>query len=38
MYTGSYWLSAVPFAAGIATIKKAKATNAVEENKKKGII
>jgi glutamate-1-semialdehyde 2,1-aminomutase len=24
MYTGSYWLSAVPFAAGIATIKKMK--------------
>jgi glutamate-1-semialdehyde 2,1-aminomutase len=24
MYTGSYWLSAVPFAAGIATMKKLK--------------
>lgn len=37
-YTGSYWLSAVPFAAGIATLRKAKATNAVEENNKKGEI
>ncbi len=36
MYTGSYWLSAVPFAAGLATLKKAKATNAVENNKKMG--
>lgn len=35
-YTGSYWLSAVPFAAGIATLRKAKALNAVEENAKKG--
>lgn len=35
-YTGSYWLSAVPFAAGIATLKKAKAINATEENAKKG--
>jgi glutamate-1-semialdehyde 2,1-aminomutase len=35
-YTGSYWLSAVPFAAGIATLKKAKALNVVEENAKKG--
>lgn len=25
MYTGSYWLSAVPFAAGVATINKLKA-------------
>ena len=36
MYTGSYWLSAVPFAAGIATLRKAKAIKAVEENAKKG--
>lgn len=28
MYTGSYWLSAVPFAAGIACIKKLKELNA----------
>ncbi|MFZ5354486.1 MAG: aminotransferase class III-fold pyridoxal phosphate-dependent enzyme [Bacillota bacterium] len=28
MYTGSYWQSAVPFAAGIATIKKLKELNA----------
>ncbi len=35
-YTGSYWLSAVPFAAGIACLKKAKALNVVEENAKKG--
>lgn len=35
-YTGSYWFSAVPMAAGIATLKKAKAVNAVEENAKKG--
>lgn len=35
-YTGSYWLSAVPFAAGIATLRKAKALNATEENAKKG--
>lgn len=35
-YTGSYWLSAVPHAAGLATLKKAKAINAVEENAKKG--
>lgn len=35
-YTGSYWLSAVPFAAGIATLRKAKAVNATEENAKKG--
>lgn len=37
-YTGSYWLSSVPMAAALATIKKAKATNAVEENNKKGKI
>lgn len=36
-YTGSYWLSAVPFAAGIATLKKAKEIDAVEGNRKKGI-
>lgn len=35
-YTGSYWLSAVPMAAAIATLKKAKALNVVEENAKKG--
>lgn len=29
-YTGSYWLSAVPFAAGIACINKLKAINAPE--------
>lgn len=28
MYTGSYWMSAVPFAAGIAAINKMKAVNA----------
>lgn len=27
MYTGSYWLSAVPFAAGIATLEKLKKLN-----------
>ncbi len=37
-YTGSYWLSAVPFAAGVATLKKAKEINAVVENAKKGKI
>ena len=36
-YTGSYWLSAVPLAAGVATLRKAKAIHAVEENAKKGI-
>ena len=35
-YTGSYWLSAGPCAAGIATLRKAKALNATEENAKKG--
>lgn len=29
-YTGSYWMSAVPFAAGIANINKLKANNACE--------
>lgn len=28
MYTGSYWMSAVPFAAGIAMLNKLKALNA----------
>jgi Glutamate-1-semialdehyde aminotransferase len=30
MYTGSYWMSAVPFAAGIACIKKMKKLNAAQ--------
>lgn len=30
MYTGSYWLSAVPFAAGIATLKKMRELKADE--------
>ncbi|MEG2450518.1 MAG: glutamate-1-semialdehyde 2,1-aminomutase, partial [Clostridia bacterium] len=36
-YTGSYWLSSVPHAAGVATFQKARATNATAENAKKGI-
>jgi len=36
MYTGSYWMSAVPFAAAIATINKLKANNACEKFKKLG--
>ncbi|MEG1529260.1 MAG: aminotransferase class III-fold pyridoxal phosphate-dependent enzyme [Clostridia bacterium] len=36
-YTGSYWLSSVPHAAGVATLQKARATNATAENAKKGI-
>lgn len=36
MYTGSYWLSSVPFAAGIASIKKMKANNTVQSIKDKG--
>lgn len=35
-YTGSYWLSAVPFAAGVATLRKARAMDATAENAKKG--
>lgn len=34
-YTGSYWMSAEPFAAGIACINKIKETNAVEDITKK---
>lgn len=36
MYTGSYWLSAVPFAAGIACINKLKKINAPKIMKEKG--
>lgn len=36
-YTGSYWLSAVPFAAGIACINKLKALNAPEMFREKGM-
>lgn len=36
MYTGSYWMSAEPFAAGIACLKKLKANNACEHFKKIG--
>jgi glutamate-1-semialdehyde 2,1-aminomutase len=35
-YTGSYWLSAVPFAAGIATIKKLKELDAANYMNKIG--
>ena len=35
-YTGSYWLSAVPFAAGIACIEKMKRLNITELLKTKG--
>jgi glutamate-1-semialdehyde 2,1-aminomutase len=35
-YTGSYWLSAVPFAAGIACIEKMKRLNITELLKQKG--
>lgn len=35
-YTGSYWMSAVPFAAGIACINKLKAINAPALFKEKG--
>jgi len=35
-YTGSYWLSAVPFAAGIACIQKIKKTNAIDQMHKIG--
>lgn len=30
MYTGSYWLSAVPFAAGIATVRKLRELNGAQ--------
>ncbi|MBN2157671.1 MAG: aminotransferase class III-fold pyridoxal phosphate-dependent enzyme [Candidatus Lokiarchaeota archaeon] len=35
-YTGTYWLSSIPFAAGIATINKLKQINATELMKKLG--
>jgi len=35
-YTGSYWMSAVPFAAGIACINKLKAIGACAEFREKG--
>ncbi len=35
-YTGSYWLSAVPFAAGIACIEKMKRININDDLNKKG--
>jgi glutamate-1-semialdehyde 2,1-aminomutase len=35
-YTGSYWMSAVPFAAGIACINKLKAIDACTEFRDKG--
>ncbi|MCL2023356.1 MAG: aminotransferase class III-fold pyridoxal phosphate-dependent enzyme [Oscillospiraceae bacterium] len=35
-YTGSYWLSAVPFAAGVACINKLKAIDAPGEFREKG--
>jgi glutamate-1-semialdehyde 2,1-aminomutase len=35
-YTGSYWLSAIPFAAGIANIKKMKKMNAPKVVTEKG--
>ncbi|MGI5854011.1 MAG: aminotransferase class III-fold pyridoxal phosphate-dependent enzyme [Bacillota bacterium] len=36
MYTGSYWLSAVPFAAAIATITKLKQINGPQQMLEKG--
>lgn len=36
MYTGSYWLSAIPFAAGIACINKLKKLNAPKLMQEKG--
>lgn len=36
MYTGSYWMSAMPFAAGIACLKKLKEKNACAHFKKIG--
>lgn len=35
-YTGSYWFSSVPFAAGVATLRKARELNATEVNNQKG--
>jgi len=37
MFTGSYWLSAIPFAAGIACINKMKENNTAASIKAKGI-
>lgn len=37
MYTGSYWLSAAPFAAGIATLNKLKRINGTDIMREKGI-
>ncbi|MEG2454538.1 MAG: aminotransferase class III-fold pyridoxal phosphate-dependent enzyme, partial [Clostridia bacterium] len=36
MFTGSYWLSAAPFAGSLACLKKMKRLHVVEENAKKG--
>jgi len=36
MYTGSYWMSAIPFAAGIATLNKLEAINGDYMVKEKG--
>ncbi|MDR1851625.1 MAG: aminotransferase class III-fold pyridoxal phosphate-dependent enzyme [Propionibacteriaceae bacterium] len=36
-YTGSYWMSAVPFAAGIACINKLKAVDAPRDFARKGL-
>lgn len=38
MYTGSYWMSAVPFAAGIANINKLKANNAPKYMRDMGLM
>lgn len=38
MYTGSYWMSAVPFAAGIANINKLKANNATQYMRDMGLM
>lgn len=38
MYTGSYWMSAVPFAAGIANINKLKANNAPQYMRDMGLM
>jgi glutamate-1-semialdehyde 2,1-aminomutase len=37
MFTGSYWMSAVPFAAGIACINKMKKTNATAFFREQGL-
>ena len=37
-YTGSYWMSAVPFAASIATITKLKAIDAPAQFRAKGVL